>query len=324
MMNIFRHFKLTDGQGIMYQNIRAVQDKYLSPPNIKKVTELINSLITNEYITSSKKSSSDWFFLTKKGEDYLYSSKNDISTNPSNCKNIIINNPINVNIEGSNINQSNIETPSSKKVEIENDIISTTSTKNDNGQSWIEKNKTFAWIVGTFLTIASIIVTIFSLNKSNETKLIDTNIVDTKSDSVKLKSPLKKDSTIESTENQTKESKKKETLKSDNNVSFTQPSINQGFVKLVSFDSLNNEWFGFSFISTGKLSLESIHNLKGSLQFIDGTILFNDKPSTALSELNYDLAKVEIIKGKKQLILLSKVFEIKQDNVTQFWCQVRK
>lgn len=32
MMNIFHHFKLVEGKGIMYQNIRAVQDKYISPP----------------------------------------------------------------------------------------------------------------------------------------------------------------------------------------------------------------------------------------------------------------------------------------------------
>jgi hypothetical protein len=39
----------------MYQNIRAVQDKYISPPNIKKIPELINNLITQGYITYEKK-----------------------------------------------------------------------------------------------------------------------------------------------------------------------------------------------------------------------------------------------------------------------------
>lgn len=108
MMNIFHHFKLVEGKGIMYQNIRAVQDKYISPPNIKKIPELINNLITQGYITYEKKTS-NWFFLTKKGEDYLYGNKLNERESQSNHKQIIINNPKNVAIDSSGFSQNHTE-----------------------------------------------------------------------------------------------------------------------------------------------------------------------------------------------------------------------
>lgn len=63
----------------MYQNIRAVQDKYISPPNIKKIPELINNLITQGYITYEKKTS-NWFFLQRK-EKIIYTGINLMKEN---------------------------------------------------------------------------------------------------------------------------------------------------------------------------------------------------------------------------------------------------
>ena len=79
MMNIFHHFKLVEGKGIMYQNIRAVQDKYISPPNIKKIPELINNLITQGYITYEKKQVIG-FFLQRK-EKIIYTGINLMKEN---------------------------------------------------------------------------------------------------------------------------------------------------------------------------------------------------------------------------------------------------
>ena len=64
----------------MYQNIRAVQDKYISPPNIKKIPELINNLITQGYITYEKKKQVIGFFLQRK-EKIIYTGINLMKEN---------------------------------------------------------------------------------------------------------------------------------------------------------------------------------------------------------------------------------------------------
>lgn len=62
VMDIFRHFKVTEGQGLMFQNIRAVQTKYISPPNWKKIDTFLNNLSDKQYINYEKKQIAIGFF----------------------------------------------------------------------------------------------------------------------------------------------------------------------------------------------------------------------------------------------------------------------
>ena len=68
-MKIFRHFKSTEGEVILVQSILAVQNDYMSSPNIRDLTNILNSLESKGFV---KKGKSNSIILTQIGEEYLY------------------------------------------------------------------------------------------------------------------------------------------------------------------------------------------------------------------------------------------------------------
>lgn len=68
-MEIFRHFKTVAEIGIMIQNVIAVQNNYMSTPNIKDLQNILNSLKSKGFI---KEGNNNFIILTQIGEEYLY------------------------------------------------------------------------------------------------------------------------------------------------------------------------------------------------------------------------------------------------------------
>lgn len=68
-MEIFRHFNTVAETGIMIQNVFAVQNDYMSPPNINNLQDILTSLESKGFIKEGNKNS---ITLTQMGENYLY------------------------------------------------------------------------------------------------------------------------------------------------------------------------------------------------------------------------------------------------------------
>lgn len=64
-MEIYRHYKATEGHTLMPQHISAVGPRLMSPPSYHSVNEIANALLERGFITAN-------LGLTKSGEDYLY------------------------------------------------------------------------------------------------------------------------------------------------------------------------------------------------------------------------------------------------------------
>lgn len=70
LMEIFRYYKITKGNGLDTRHILTMGDEYLSPPNMKKWSEIMSSLLEKGYVQQGKGILP--YILTEKGENYLY------------------------------------------------------------------------------------------------------------------------------------------------------------------------------------------------------------------------------------------------------------
>lgn len=68
-MEMIRNSKSTKGEVILAQSILAVQNDYMSPPNIRDLPNILNSLESKGFIKKGKNNS---IILTQIGEEYLY------------------------------------------------------------------------------------------------------------------------------------------------------------------------------------------------------------------------------------------------------------
>ena len=72
-MEIFRYLKIASEQGIQESTFQANLDRYLSPPSIKRIDEILESLEGKGLIQVKDTDYGERFFiLTDKGEQYLY------------------------------------------------------------------------------------------------------------------------------------------------------------------------------------------------------------------------------------------------------------
>ena len=72
-MEIFRHFGVSAGECILENNIQGVCTRYMSPPAIRKIDEILGSLESKKFI-EKKQGAFDMMtvFLLEAGERYLY------------------------------------------------------------------------------------------------------------------------------------------------------------------------------------------------------------------------------------------------------------
>jgi len=68
-LEIFKHFNVTSGHGLMEQNL-STRINYLSPPIRRKANEILNELVNKDYI--NYKSDTNFYILTDLGEKELY------------------------------------------------------------------------------------------------------------------------------------------------------------------------------------------------------------------------------------------------------------
>ena len=64
-LEIFRHLKMTKDMPLSELSIGSLSRKYLSPPNRKRINEILESLFNKGYLDSNRA-------LTKKGEEAIY------------------------------------------------------------------------------------------------------------------------------------------------------------------------------------------------------------------------------------------------------------
>lgn len=104
---------------------------------------------------------------------------------------------------------------------------------------------------------------------------------------------------------------------------FIPPIFKTGFIKLVSYDNPNKEWFG-SVLNINDLSVNKIVNLNGELVIKQGTLFFKNKPENFDSDLKINPNDIEIIESNATFIILKPVFVINKNNIDQYWCELMK
>lgn len=105
---------------------------------------------------------------------------------------------------------------------------------------------------------------------------------------------------------------------------FSTPVFSTGFVKLASFDKINNEFFGISIITNKELSIASLDSLSDYIQIKSGSLVFSERPKGPYDEFKYSSKSVEILDSKVTAKIISNVYQIEKNGIIQFWIKISK